>query len=244
MTAKPPRLDRLSRIARGIPGAVALVRLVRRQVDPHLREIHRLRRTQRDLLYQPFTDTSDERYPALFDAIAARLNHLDAPRLLSFGCSSGAEVRALRRRLPLAQIVGIDLNRRMIAAARAADPDPHSDYRCAGRPDPDERFDAILALAVFRHGELEADRPAQCTRILPFARFAEGVAAIDACLAVGGLLAIWNAHFRLADTDLAGRYEPIAVDMNGCAPQVLLYGPDDHRLVGASEARALFRKLR
>jgi SAM-dependent methyltransferase len=244
MTARPPRLDQLRRFARRIPGVVTLVRLLRRLVDPRLREIHRLRRTHRDLLFQPFTDTCEERYPALFDAIAARLDHLDAPRLLSFGCSSGAEVRALRRRLPLAQIVGIDLNRRMIAAARLADPDPRSDYRCAGSPDPDERFDAILALAVFRHGELEADRPAQCTHVLPFARFAAGVAALDACLDEGGLLAIWNAHFRLADCELADRYESIAVEVTGCAPQVLLYGADDRRLDGASETRALFRKVR
>lgn len=234
----------LRQALRGIPLAVTAVRALRRIIDPDQREVHRIRNAHHAVVFQPFPDTFDERYPPLFDAIAAELAHVEAPRVLSFGCSSGAEVRALRSRLPGARILGMDLNRRKLAAARAADPNPLSQYRCAGRIEPDERFDAILALAVFRHGELEAQRPLSSRSIMPFARFEAGLAMLDAALEPGGLIAIWHAHFRLADTQLAARYEAVAVDTTCLGIQDLLYGRDDCRMNGVTETRALFRKRR
>ena len=232
------RFEPLRRIARLVPGGMALGRWLRRLADPELREIYRLQ-GQEPALLQPFPDTAEERYPDLFDALAERLAALPAPRILSFGCSSGAEVRALKQRMPGARIVGLDLNRRALARARAAD--PQGDYRLAGTPQPGERFDAVLAMAVFRHGELELQRPDSCTRYLPFARFAEGLAMLDAVLEPRGWLALYNQHFRLSDTRLAARYR--AEDLTMAEPLTLLYGPDDRRLDGVSETAALFRKL-
>lgn len=229
---------------RRIPAAVSAVRTVRRYIDADVREIHRVRNAHAGEVFQPFTDTSDDRYPALFDAIAGRLAHIEAPRILSFGCSSGAEVRALRQRLPNARITGLDLNRRRIAEARARDGSPLSEYRRAGSVPSSERFDAVLALAVFRHGELEASRPPSCTSVLPFARFEAGVTMLDQSLSPGGLLAIWHAHFRFADTRVADRYDAVTVDMSDVGGQTLLYGRDDRRLDAGEEKRALFRKLR
>ena len=230
------------RFAGRIPGAMPLGRLVRRLLDPGLREIDRLRRQEATRILQPFPDTFEERYPQLFDALAERLRHVPEPRILSFGCSSGAEVRSLRRRLPQARIVGLDLNRRMIAQARAADPDPRSDYRLADAPLPGEAFDAVLAMAVLRHGVLEADRPASCAAVLPFARFAETIARLDRHVAPGGWLALYHAHFRFRDTPVAPHYAADPLRMSDHAPQTLLYGPDDRLLVGAVEPAVLFRK--
>ncbi len=94
------RFEPLRRIARAVPYGMALGRWIRRMTSPELRTIDRLIRTKPSELFQPFTDTFEERYPSLFDALAVRLADLPSPRILSFGCSSGAEVRALRRRLP------------------------------------------------------------------------------------------------------------------------------------------------
>lgn len=233
----------LRRFAGNIPGAVPLGRLVRRTFDPGLREIHRLQHREADRVLQPFPDTFEDRYPQLFDALAERLARVPQPRILSFGCSSGAEVRSLRRRLPDARIVGLDLNRRMIASARGADPDPRSDYRLADAPLPDERFDAVLAMAVLRHGRLEAERPASCAAVLPFARFAETIARLDRHIAPGGWLALYHAHFRFRDTPTARHYEADPLRMSDYPPQVLLYGPDDRLLVSAVEPAVLFHKL-
>ena len=238
----PATTTRLRTMLKRLPGARASANWLRRLLVPHHREIHRLRSAEAARLLQPFPTTSEDRYPELFDALAARLAGVAQPRILSFGCSSGEEVRALRMRMPQARIVGIDLNRLMIAKARAADPAHAGDYRCDGAPQPGECFDAVLALAVFRHGELEAQRPDSCTAILPFARFEQGLALLDAHLVPGGWLALYNQHFRLADTALAASYVADPLRLTGHEPLTLLYGPDDRRIDGACEVSALFRK--
>ena len=239
--APPDRLEPLRRIARAIPGGMALGRWLHIAFDADLRTISKVRRRHEGRLFQPFPDTSEDRYPELFDALARHLSALAEPRILSFGCSSGAEVRSLRRRMPGAWITGVDANPRMIAQARRTDPHLRSRYIHADRVDPAERFDAVLAMAIFRHGELEAFRPDHCTEILPFARFAQGVAMLDACLEPGGWLAIWNAHFRFADTPEAAGYDADSLRLTGTS-QDLLYGPDDRRLDGESYAEVLFGK--
>ena len=239
-SARPSARARLRALLKQVPGARGLAQMLRRTLLPHHREIHRLRLREADRLLQPFPTTGENRYPELFDALARRLADLPAPRILSFGCSSGEEVRALRRRMPHARITGIDLNRRMIAKARLADPDHAGDYRCDGAPLPGEQFDAVLALAVFRHGDLEFHRPADCSAVLPFTRFEQGLAMLDSHLAPGGWLALYNQQFRLSDTALAPRYQ---ADPLRLPPLVLLYGPDNRRIDGQSESAPLFRKL-
>jgi len=234
------RLVALRRAAQLVPGGLALGRWLRRRIDPELRAIAVAERAFAGELFQPYPTTLPERYPALFDALAERLSALPAPRVLSFGCASGEEVRALRRRMPQARITGIDANARAIALARAAD--PTGDYRCAARIEPGEPWDAILALAVFRHGRLKAERPADCSAVLPFARFEAGVAMLDACLAPGGYLAIGNANFRFTDTALAGRYavEPPRMPPADGDPR---YGPDNRLREGDIYDELLFRKV-
>lgn len=224
---------------------MALGRAVRRMADPGLRSIEAARRNP--ATFQPFPTTAEDRYPALFDALAERLAPLESACVLSFGCSDGAEVRSLRRWLPGAEIVGIDVNARSIALARRhldQCPDPRIRFEHAGDTSdfPDGAFDAILAMAVFRHGVLEAERPDSCAQVLPFARFAQGLAGLDRCLRPGGWMAVWNAHFRFADTPLAPGYEAQALPWSRSAPMELLYGPDDRRIVGEPYAQVLFRK--
>ena len=241
MSSTHDRLEPVRRLARALPGGMALGRWLRRLFNPELRTIHQLIRTERGRLFQPFPDTWDERYPTLFDALAERLAGLPEPRILSFGCSSGAEVRALRSRLPQARITGIDLNPRALAKARRDDPHPLSSYQSTA--DPAGRFDAVFALAVFRHGKLESDRPDDCSPVLAFGRFEQGVAALDACLVPGGWLAIHHSHFRFTDTFLACRYRAEPADLPEITPTEVLYGPDNRRLAGAELLPVLFRKL-
>lgn len=215
-------------------------------LDPDLRTIERLRKRQADALFQPFPTTFEDRYPELFQALATRLSPVERPRVLSFGCADGAEVRSLRRWLPGAQITGIDINPRAIAEARRrldAEPDPALRFELAAdvKDEPAESYDAVLALAVFRHGELERDQPETCTAIMPFSRFAEGVAMLDRVVKPGGWLVIWNSHFRMADTALAPAYLAETIPWSENAPMVLHYGPDDRQSCHPY-AEVLFRK--
>ena len=93
----PDRFDPLRRLARRLPGALAASRWLHRRIDPELRTIERLRRFAPAALLQPFPDTFDDRYPELFAALADRLQGIERPCVLSFGCSDGAELRSLRR---------------------------------------------------------------------------------------------------------------------------------------------------
>ena len=237
----PDRLEPLRRIARLVPGGMALGQRLRRWTDPDLREVARLQTDLAGQVLQPFPDTYEERYPELFDALAAHLAALPAPQILSFGCSSGAEVRALQRRLPQARIVGLDLNRRALAQAKAID--SAGDYRLATAPQAGERFDAILAMAVLRHGQLEADRPEQCAQVMPFARFAEAAAMLDSALKPQGWLAIGHAHFRLRDWSGANRYQADDTAFPGLSDPELLYGADDCRIEQPGQIAVLHQKL-
>ena len=236
------RLEPLRRLARRVPFGMALGRRLHVLLDPELREVHRLRRQQGDELLQPWPHTEPDRYPLLFDALAERLAHLPEPRVLSFGCSSGEEVRALRARMPAARITGIDINPRAIAAACKADPDPRSRYFLGHAPDSAERYDAILALAVLRHGDLEAFAPEDCSAVMPFTRFEQAVAVLDRVLEPGGWLAIYNAHFRFTDAALAVGYETAPFRMADQPDPDLLWGTDNRRIHGAPYAPVLFRK--
>lgn len=226
-----------------VPGVLSLGRAMHRLVDRRARASHALETAHRSAMFQPYDDTCEDRYPDLFDRLAEYLGPLANPRILSFGCSTGEEVRALRRRMPDAEITGVDLNPSVIAEARKVDPDHAKDYLVAGRPPPGCTFDAILALAVFRHGVLERYQPRSSTGVMPFARFEEAIAMLDRALAPGGYLAIFNAHFRFADTPVSAHYEADSLRLAGQLPQVPLYGPDDRRIAAVSEVPALYLKL-
>lgn len=216
-----------------------------RWLGPHERAVRRIRAERPGQLLQPEATTGEGRYPWLFDFLAAELGTLDQPRVLSLGCSTGEELLALRKALPRAQILGADINPRSLRKARQrAAGDPGIALQLAG--DPAEiagaPFDAVLCLAVVRHARLQAEAPASCAGVLPFARaeaFVEGLAALTR---PGGLLALWNVHFRLSDMVCAADFEP-ALDMaKGAAANQPLYGRGDRRLDGETCTTAVWRR--
>lgn len=233
--------NRLKRFAR----LVALVRFARALATPlgrgWLRAGHRGAR-----LFQPATMTRLDRHPALFAVVTARLEANAAPRLLSFGCSTGEEAVTLARYLPHARIDAIDANPACIAQARRTAERlglEQIDFACADTPDAlaAEGYDAVFCLSVLRHGDLDAWRPDRCTRLLPFARFAAAVEALDRCVRPGGLLILWGCNFRFTDTPVATRYRTIATP--GAKPQPgPFYGPDDRLLSDDNYAAFVFRK--
>jgi len=237
----PDRLEALRRVLRRIPGGMAAAHRIHILLNGELRSTERTRRAFPGTLFQVSPYTEEERYPELFDALADRLTNMTEPKILSFGCSTGEEVRAIRKRLPDAWITGIDANLRNIALARKADRHPRSAYVHATRIAPEEKFDAILAMAVFRRGILERERPESCAAELPFLRFVSGVGMLDAALKPGGWLAIWNAQFRFCDTAISGHYKTDPFRMPG-ERQVLLYGSDDRLIAGAQYGDSLFQK--
>ncbi|MEO6247744.1 MAG: methyltransferase [Sphingomicrobium sp.] len=143
----------------------------------------------------------------MFAALAERLP-ADA-RILSFGCSTGEELASLRRLMPGATLVGVEINPRARRIARR---------RMAGDPLasvvealPDEPFDAVVALAVLQrepHRILD-NQIADLSRTYPFARFDSALERLVERLREGGLLAVYHAHYRVEDSRVAALVSPL-----------------------------------
>jgi spermidine synthase len=187
-------------------------------------------------VHQTTSDTREDRYPALFDLAAALAP--DAKRILSFGCSTGAELVSLRRRFPGSEIVGVEINprSRRIAARRVAD-DPRTQVHSRAE---NGSFDLIFALAVLQREPHKIDEMdvRDLTPFYPFEKFDAAIWALVALLRPGGLLCVQHAHYRVEDSSAARELEPVAV-----SPVIegRLFGRDGRRVEGAS-AKTMFRK--
>ena len=228
-----------------LPGVRATARAIRAWATPMGRALWKLERDQSEALMQPSIRTSRDRHPLIFRTVQQQLVEVDSPKVLSFGCSVGAEAFTLADYLPNAAIDAIDINPRCIEKARKAASREGIDriaFSCANSPPFDaRRYDAVFCLSVLRHGRLDAEQPSRSTHILPFGRFAAMVDALDQCVRVGGLLVLWGCNFRFSDTPTARNYQVIPVP--GMRSQRnAFYGPDDRRMVGATYGDFIFQK--
>lgn len=230
---------------KAIPGTVRLVRFVRSWIYPQERALRRIRARMPGQLLQPSMVTEPDRYPEFFAYVAQQLADVPKPRLLSFGCSTGEELLALRDHMPGAELVGIDINPLAIAACeQKMAGDSGIRLICAGTASElaDASFDAVFAMAVLRHGELQSSQPASCAAILPFAQAEAAVSDLARCLRPGGYLLIWNCHFRFADMAAAAGFDVVYSNPHGRWANQPLYGPDDQRLPPEPYCEAIFRK--
>ena len=144
----------------------------------------------------------------------------------------------LHSRCPGAQITGIDINSRAIAACRRKAAreltDPGIRFVCKGSTsdEADASYDAIFCLGVLRHAELLARLPARCDPILYFEQVERTANDLARCVKPGGFLVIWNHHFRFSDmkayqefdvalcsNEAGWEYEPLTAHCT-CAPLV------------------------
>ena len=104
------------------------------------------------------------------------------------------------------------------------------------------RYDAIFAMAVFRHGDLNSSPPPKsCKHRIRFADFERSVMDLSRALKPGGLLAIKYAMFRFTDTFAATGFETVLrVNAPGNFP---LFGRDDFLLPDEDYPDVVFRKL-
>lgn len=187
-------------------------------------------------VHQSTPFTCEERYPELFD-LAARAAP-KARRIHSFGCSTGEELLAIRRRFPEAEIVGSEINarsRRLAAKRVQADRqiavvEPRGVRGC---------FDLVFALAVLQrepHKITEMDVQ-DLNPYYPFERFDKAVVRLVRSLNEGGLLCVINAQYRVEDSSVASELETI----QSPPMEPPLFGADGRRLE-PSPASTLFRK--
>jgi hypothetical protein len=191
-----------------------------------------------DELHQITEYTEEDRYPQLFD-LAAELRP-DAARILSFGCSTGEEIEAVRQRLPEAFIVGAEINPRSRAAARArlAKDDKVRIVRSCRE---EVLFDIVFALAVlqFRPRQIQERGITDLSRIYPFARFEDEVERLVDLLVPGGLLCVMHAQYRVEDTLASKSLDAVTHSPPPLGP---IFGPDERLYVTTPPARSMFVK--
>jgi len=198
-------------------------------------------------LFQPYGSTSNDRYPYLFQQVRERIGDGANLRILSFGCATGEEVFSLRRVFPLANITGLDINPYNISVCRSRlrrIKESKLSFAVAGSTtgEASASYDAIFAMAVYRHGKLNVPQPPpKCEPLIHFTDFEQSVTDLARCLKPGGLLIIQHAMFRFADTRLATEFEPI---LSVFPPQYIqLYDRDNCNLPNTFYPDVMFRKL-
>ena len=197
--------------------------------------------------FQPYSHTLPNRYPWLFAFAAAHLADCSTRRLLSFGCSRGDEVFALRGYFPAADIKGIDVSPENIETCRARARKRHVSgvsFAVASNTgaEPSQHYDAIFCLAVLCHGDLSADGVQRCDPVIRFEEFSRVVADFERCLKPGGLLLLLTTNFRFCDTETYGNFDTILeAEPERLAPDVL-FDRDNRLMPGATYRDVAFRK--
>jgi SAM-dependent methyltransferase len=221
---------------------------VRLATDYERRNTWFVRLTKPAELLQPSPLTGFDRYPEIFEFVRGCIGQQPGLRLLSFGCSTGEEAFSLLHYLPAATVRGLDINRlsvwTSIRRARAAH-QPRPSFAVAGsaRAEPDDHYDAVFAMAVFRHGGLSYSDEVSCDRWMKFEAFERGVAELARCLKPGGLLAIQHSNFRFCDTETARFFDPVfRLPGGNFHPQAPLFGPDNLRLPVEGYGDVVFQK--
>lgn len=244
---RPSRTKQLKAALKKIPGLVEFLRLCRLMIIARYRSEWLLKREKPDNLFQPFTVTRTDRYPRIFSFIRDRLSDIDAPRLLSFGCSTGEEVFTLRHYFPQAEVLGIDINPHSIAICRkkldrAGDTSIRFELADSPKAEPESYYDAIFCMAVLRHGELGSSNAENCAHLIRFNTFEETVADLCRILKPGGYLAIRSSNFRFADTNVASGFDVVFNVEEKPRADTPIYDRNNRRLPGAAYNDVVFRK--
>ncbi|MFD2264728.1 class I SAM-dependent methyltransferase [Lacibacterium aquatile] len=196
-------------------------------------------------LFQPYGNTREDRYPKIFSHIRAMVADRRENHILSFGCSTGEEVFTLAHYFNQAHIKGIDIDatRIKVAQRRAADlnlGDRISFINTAStKNEQSSSYDAVFAMAVFRHGALQ-NAPEACSPWLHFDDFERAVTDLARVIKPGGYLALSYSNFRFTDTAASADFELAFASPPD--PATPIYGRDDRRHPALADG-GIYRKL-
>ena len=189
---------------------------------------------------QVATWTSNNRYPGIFRTAQSRVRQKFGPdlgggrlRVLSFGCSTGNEVAALRSYFPEALIFGCDVNRQALDEARRS---LQFDEAQIFESSPENiakygPYDVVFAMSVLcRFPESQNPELDDLRSLYSFESFEDGVNLLAGCLADTGMLCLFNTNYEVSQLAVAGRFHRIASPLVGNNGFVDRFRRDGRRL--------------
>ena len=179
--------------------------------------------------YQRSTYTTLNRYPILFEHCTAYFSKQMDVKILSFGCSTGEEVRSLGEYIPYAIILGVDINEWCLGQCRKRD--THTQHHYCHLLSSEfalaEGFDAIFCMAVFQRTENRNRADNAVARGFVFNEFERNIGVLDGKLKIGGLFVMDHADFSFEDTIYAHRYRPLQFEGNRVVNHRPQFGTDN-----------------
>jgi SAM-dependent methyltransferase len=168
--------------------------------------------------YQDSSATQLDRYPEIFERVAALMSQ---GRVLSFGCSTGEEVRTLKAQCADWDVHGVEQNQQSLQSAREAD--PVGTYAPSIQCLPPGAYNVVFCMSV-----LCRFPPVDPEPFFTFEEFEEAVDVLDNVLAPGGLLVLWNAQYDFRETRAAAHFAVcdlgLCRGLDGFAPDDCLVG--------------------
>lgn len=160
-------------------------------------------------LLQSAPTTQLNRHPDIFKALNDRFGDRKI-RVLSFGCSTGEECQSLSEYLPLAEIVGVDVNRKSIEKAQlnySSESISFFHMETSGLKKLGE-FDLILAVSVLCRYP-ESNLVEDSSSLFPFDLYNDSVDKLSAVLKPNGFLFIRSSNYRFMDTAISKDYQVV-----------------------------------
>jgi SAM-dependent methyltransferase len=197
--------------------------------------------------FQTYSYTLPDRYPWLFRFAAESLAQCKDPHLLSFGCSRGDEVFALRKYFPQAIIKGIDVDPRNIDHCKSRAPvELAQKMTFATAPnvesEADASFDAIFCLAVLCRGDLTANNAQFSSSSFLFEHFETIVADLARCVKPDGFLFLLTTNFRFCDTASAADFDTVLEAEPSQLAADVLFDSSNRLMAGVRYPAVGFRK--
>lgn len=167
--------------------------------------------TPLETVHQPSTASSESRYRSIFSAIA-RAVEVPNPTVLSFGCADGYELNDLAtRHFHHGRIVGCEIDPESQRIARLCSDQPSrvevigADPAALAAHGP---YDVIVAMAVLcRWPETRAME--DIANFYPFERFDAQLRQLVEWLVPGGVLCVYNANYRVADSSVMAQLQGV-----------------------------------
>ena len=149
------------------------------------------------------TVTALDRYPSIFESTTRIITERDSQtKVLSFGCSTGAEVFTLDSiYLEGCEIIGLDINDEVIKEAKNQPTSNKNKISFFNTKEFDykQTFDVILAMSVLCKWP-QAQAKLYIKDMYSFEDFSLQIIEIDSLLKVGGFFVIHNSNYYFEDT--------------------------------------------